>query len=389
MKKAILKTQLRIWTAAALMITAMTVVGRPVRADEAAPLQFTGAQAQVNFTTEFTNQTPNKALTYSVTNGAAVPAQNGSPEIKEGYQGHRVLVNGTAQKGTSTFTSGTGASQNQVTLDFSAITFPELGIYRYIIQQSGTPAKESGSGITYDVRPDGTVGNGLRYLDVAVYLDESGNNTISYALHSDDGAQKTTDAEPAKLVDKSTGYANTYENHNLSIQKVIAGDQADPSEYFQVTVKVEQEQSQTALPVDITKAPGDGSAHINASTINITNGTGEQAFYLKGGEQIVIHGISWGASYTVKEDKAAMDLEGYTVTATVAGNDTSSQGSAIAMDQADDSVKDLDFTDEAAVTFTNTKNGTIPTGIAMSILPGLIIVGIGIAGIVYILRKRR
>ncbi len=84
-----------------------------------------------------------------------------------------------------------------------------------------------------------------------------------------------------------------------------------------------------------------------------------------------------------------MDLEGYTVTATVAGNDTSSQGSAIAMDQADDSVKDLDFTDEAAVTFTNTKNGTIPTGIAMSILPGLIIVGIGIAGIVYILRKRR
>ena len=120
--------------------------------------------------------------------------------------------------------------------------------------------------------------------------------------------------------------------------------------------------------------------------------TSDDAFTvtLGNGEYVVVYGLSAGDQYTVIEDKAGE--EGY-VTSVTTGT-TATNGTNTPWDK-DEEEKDIvgqvsanSFENDAYVTYTNTKDASAPTGIAMDIAPYALLVVIAAAGCFVFLRKR-
>ena len=127
--------------------------------------------------------------------------------------------------------------------------------------------------------------------------------------------------------------------------------------------------------VDISNA--DATSGTTASTIaanqgkqNPTGATGAELaagvkFYLQHGQSIKIENLPAGAHYTVTEN-----AENYT------SNDPAN---------SEDDIADAD----ATVAFVNTRDGQVPTGVLLTVIPGVLLLGAGIAGIVIMTKKKK
>ena len=92
----------------------------------------------------------------------------------------------------------------------------------------------------------------------------------------------------------------------------------------------------------------------------------EYTFKLKHGDTITIANLTYGVTYTVTETAAA----GYTTTS------TGDHGTINAADQTAE--------------FTNTKTGTVDTGVVLNNMPYILVLAVLAAGVaVFIIRKRR
>lgn len=298
------------------------------------------------------------------------------------------------------------------TVDFSNVTFSEPGVYRYKITENDTTEK----GITKDSNP--------RYLDV--YVESAENGTLSikgYVFHTANEAQQKNGANPEG---KNKGFENKYETKDITLTKVVTGNQGFRDQYFKFHVDITDLDGEARLfltdkdgnkPYKSTDTvayaynkdtgtrttgqnrfvatEGNGSfadvsapdgADADMSGLALTaNSSGNASFdvYLKNGESLKINGLTEGAKYTVTETS-----EDYSASATK--NNQAIDLTHNGTDHTDATATQTLAGDET-VAYTNKREGTLPTGIYHNNRAAFNIMGIAAAGgaIAIVIRKRR
>lgn len=264
-------------------------------------------------------------------------------------------------------TAGKKYATQSFDIDFSGVDFKNAGVYRYVIKEK-------------DVDPPYSITSSqTQYIDVYVQyapLAGGGNEeTLSIQgifMHTNE--ELTPDVNNP-TGSKSAGFDNAYTTYNLTVEKYVSGNQASKQEYFDFTVKV------TECPVADTYTVNVTGTENNAeeAKLVVSDGTGTATFKLKNGQGVIIQGLPVGTKYTVSEATSS-----YTATyAVIEGGEvklTNISGNEYA--------NDAGITGDTTVTFTNTREGTVPTGILLTIVPFAALMLLGAAGIVVIFRKK-
>jgi len=231
------------------------------------------------------------------------------------------------------------------------------------------------------------------------------------------------------VADKSDGFVNEYLTQDLIFGKEVIGNQGSRDKYFEFTLNLGNLDPNSEYVIDLICAEatsGSNTATIAANQDKnnyvdgqlASDGSGQyvlkanaegtitQKFYLKDGQYIRIQGLAIGSTYQVTEaeedykkiEKIQAGLN-KTARAVVNGVGTSIANGAViesfldnlsgtiaeevASPVAGDNVGDI-FTG-----FTNQRQGTIPTGVMMTVLPGAMVVLSGGAGVWFLMAKKR
>lgn len=260
--------------------------------------------------------------------------QDGDGTVKDGEAEAApalgTITGATYKEGAATINGTTG----DITVALPEYT--NVGVYEYTLKEAaGTTA-----GVTYydkDIK-----------LVVTVVNDNNGKLRIA-AVHT----ESTGEA-------KSDNFPNTYKAGELDVSKTVIGNLGDKNKYFEFKVTLTGENGKTYRD---SYAVTGGSNTANPSTIKIGE---ETTFLLKHGDTIKIENLPYGVTYTVTETAA----EGYTT------EKTGDTGEINAADQA--------------AKFTNTKEGSIDTGVVLNNMPYILVLAVLAAGVaVFIIRKRR
>ena len=336
----------------------------------------------------------------------------GTPTISEGTNSGKAVfavtddtVNEESKETADNvvFATATGDDEkyakHTLTVDFSQVTFPEPGVYRYIITEQAN-ATNAAHGITNDSEP-------ARTLDVYVQDNDGALNIAGYIMYSGEvtEAPKKTATTPAATPNgaeagtKSNSYTNKYSTNNLTVGKKVTGNHASKDKYFKFTVAITNAVAGTVYDVDLTHAfAGDIPADVNDATTGKTDAAGNPTeitvgndgsatavFWLQSGQYVTIQGLAQTTDYSVTE--ADYSEEGYTATA-ASSTDNDTQFSISDVNFDDDTTGTIDDAD-LATGFTNTRSGTIPTGVFLSVA-GPAIIGIAAAGgLVFFTMKRK
>lgn len=244
--------------------------------------------------------------------------------------------------GTTTITAPLSA-----VLDVSKFTAP--GIYRYKITQQ-KPALDGLS-----------VTNGALFLDVYVENNGTGYVVKGCTLSAEAGSGKKTD-----------GFVNDYATHKLTIKKIVAGNQGDKNKDFQFTVSLSGATGETYKYVKVkkdgTSTPGDVAN--SGSTVSVN---------LRDGDYIIFYGLSSEDTYAVTEGD--YKKEGYETSYKIGETGNETKSNTI-------SAKGIG-TSDTTVTFTNTKEATVPTDVIRTVVPYAAIVAFAaVMGVVFF-RPRR
>ena len=143
-------------------------------------------------------------------------------------------------------------------------------------------------------------------------------------------------------------------NANITVSKTVAGAMGDKTKDFTFQLKMT---GNTPAKLPYTKGKETG-------TLDVVNGVAK--FTLSHGENIVLSEIPIGTTYEITEVDGASS--GYTV------KSTNSSGT---------------LTEDTNVSFTNTRNGTVPTSAHTNILISIGLFAIALAGLFWYLRKRK
>lgn len=244
---------------------------------------------------------------------------------------HLGTITGAAyEEGAATVSGTTG----DITVALPEYT--NVGVYEYTLKEvAGTTA-----GVTY-------YDKGIK-LVVTVVNDNNGKLRIA-AVHTESTGET-----------KSDNFPNTYKAGKLDVKKTVTGNLGDKNKYFEFKVTLTGEAGKTYRD---SYAVTGGSNTENPSTIKIGE---ETRFLLKHDETIHIENLPYNVTYTVTETA----VDGYTTTKT---GDT---GTINAADQT--------------AAFTNTKTGSIDTGVVLNNMPYILVLAVLAAGVVvFIIRKRR
>ena len=286
------------------------------------------------------------------------------------------------------------ASVKQAVIDFSGVEFAGPGIYRYYVSEP-----TEGGNLTYDTqRQDKT--NGVasrRTLDVYVlrYDDpqtgEVSNYIAGYVLHELDDLYER---EAGTAADKSVGFVNEPALSNITLACKIVGNQAAIEKYFAFNIRI---QSPSGAPfttgVDWTEAaealnpvPNPATSYdfddIKAANTNEwtsgADGLLTKTVYLTNGQKIDIQDLPIGSEYYIEvleEDY----LSNWNISIHSVVTDSPAVGEE--KDRTGDQTLDVDTQD---VLFILTREGVVPTGIAVSALPGLILLAVSAIIVVYV-----
>ena len=180
------------------------------------------------------------------------------------------------------------------------------------------------------------------------------NGTTPVSAPTDTAIAELWSAPEYTTVD--TGDAGTFTNrkiYNLTIEKKIAGSWASPSDEFDFTVNVPALAGQSVEVVLATEASGDTPASEQTVTADFDD-TGEWSFTLRGGQSVVIPGITGRTAYSVSEGAVAT----YAASAQVTAGDTTGVTNTVGTSTGSDAeaVSDESLEANTTVTFTNTRN---------------------------------
>ena len=416
MKKTTLKT--RLWALAATLLLLVSLLALPVSAANVAPTANLKTTFDKYLVMNANANVPNAEFEFTITAGAAVDATTGSsrsiyagddalrvadfPVLKVDSTGDTTTakVNFVAedttydrvQDGDILVLGGEEKyAKKTVTVDFNDVDFNAPGIYRYIITEKNDANQQ---GISYD-DPN------TRTLDVFVEYDDAEQGTLkvsNYILYP--GTK--TDTIDVETGTKDDGFTNTYTTYDLTLTKTVTGNQGDRDKFFKFTVEISNAVPGTVYDVVI---PDDGPAetdlaegeslddpgrNVNLSELTVgepeepnTTGSVTATYYLKHGQSIVIQGLTADTKYTIAETSYSTD--GYTTSNTVKVGDKE----AVTSDTPNTTGEKTMGKGDNVVTFTNDKQGTVPTGILLETAPYLILGAVVVVGLVVLFATRR
>lgn len=289
--------------------------------------------------------------------------------------------------------------------DTNANGINKPGVYRYTLTEDTTTSPIAG--VTYNNNGTSPT-TGSYYIDVYVQYDDSEpekleianiivSTSTSYGAGSDedDNYEGKVNATPGTTTGGTSGaqFCNKLNTYDLEVKKTVTGNQGDRTKDFKFSVTISglvDGQNYTYQTVKDTTATTTATAE--NGTITLTDLT------LKDAQGIKFLDLPYGATYTVTEDPTS--AAGYKTTATVTGDDTtitsnttSSGSSSVAggavTDDKTGNTNGGGLTGDATVTYENNKEGTIPTGILMTIAPFVALMLIGLVGAIVILMKKR
>lgn len=314
-------------------------------------------------------------------------------------------TDGAADDGITKSTAKKYAT-GEFTLDFQKVQFKEPGVYRYVLTETGAGTTDNlGAGISH-------VGNYQKTLDVYVTDDDGTLAVDKYILYNSiiaDPPAISNNAELDPKVDrtsttntaKTDGFVNEYSSQSLSFAKRVTGNQGSKDKYFKFTVTIENASgatlnvntdgfettttanSATVYTTAVMNAANaiDQNTTITGQQLVITSDTASYDFYLQDGQYVTLDGLPKGAGYVVTEAN-----EEYTSTETEDADGKKFTYNSIVF--KDDNEGTIGTTD-VATGFTNTKDGTIPTGVILSIA-GPAVVGLAvIGGLIFMIIKRK
>ena len=244
--------------------------------------------------------------------------------------------------GTTTITA-----QLSAVLDASKFTAP--GIYRYKITQQ-KPVLD-GLNVTHEAL----------FLDVYVENNGTGYVVKGCTLSAEAGSGKKTD-----------GFVNDYATHKLTIKKIVAGNQGDKNKDFKFTVSLSGATGETYKYVKVKK---DGTS----TPEGVANSGSTVSVSLSDGDSVTFHGLSSEDTYAVTEGD--YKKEGYETSYKIGETGNETKSNTI-------SAKGIG-TSDTTVTFTNTKEATVPTDVIRTVVPYAAIVAFAaVMGVVFF-RPRR
>lgn len=367
---------------AAITLTAVSVgTTMPVQAANIAPKDNLATTFNKYLVMDENANVPKVEFSFTITPGTAVAATSSSPAIYAGIGVPKIntavfnpgdqTTEGKPEDTLDNTTKGFKYATKEVTVDFNDVSFTAPGIYRYTITETAVTQ----DGIINDT-------NSTRTLDVHVNYKKDSEDQLevsNYALYA--GKPPIT-TEDFTTKSKSEGFTNQYETQNLTLEKQVTGNQGDRDKYFKFTVEITNAVEGTKYTVNLQNAEAkptvDGMPETNAATLIATQGSVTETYYLKDDQSIVIQGLTAGTNYTITEDTYTSD--GYKTSYVIDSNEK-----VEASDTGEQNMKDSDH----KVTFTNNKEGTVPTGILLETAPYIVLAVVVLAGLTVLFMTRR
>lgn len=242
------------------------------------------------------------------------------------------------------------------TPDYFVITLPDyekVGEYTYTFSEKAPTTKTAG--VTYDSETyqlKVTVINEVTKNDNGQEIP-TGHLVRKVAVRKN--SDTTTDPKT-----KVKDIKNTYEANALTVGKKVEGILGDTSKEFTLTVTFEAPEG-TTWNNDIKATPND------AQKASVTNNGNTYTVKVKDGGNVTFENVPDNAKYTVTETEA--DQNGYDTTGQVKNAAT--------------------LSDDKTVTVTNTKGGTVDTGVLLNNAPYIAILGGAAVVTIYLVNKRR
>ena len=401
--------------AAAWIMTAVvsSISALPAFASNYPPVPGTETELEKVLITDKKAEIPAEEFTFSVRSGSAAAETDSTVKVWAGLNPERVKVNGQAGSGTVAFAAGEAKTAGEegdtfanssekvyavktIALDFSEVSFPEPGVYRYLIAETAPAApviSVDDPVTTVDVYVHDTAG----VLEIAGYVAYEGE--ITAAPKTTEGEETITPLDGktpngAEAGEKDDKFRNELPTQNLEFGKEVTGNQGSKDQYFSfrlsltglgagTVLNVETDSDvlnphrndATAYSVEDMKAANNRDDDSNKDGHQLTadeNGEVSWDLYLHDGQYVTVLGIPKGAQYSLTEtDEAA----GYRKTETI--SDEEGKDGTAYRDSVSGTVGNADI----LTGYTNDRTGVIPTGIAAASGGGLLILAAGAAGL--------
>ena len=220
-------------------------------------------------------------------------------------------------------------------------TYEKVGVYEYTLREvAGKTA-----GVTY---------YGKDILLKVTVIEQGGKVRVA-AVHTESGEGDDTA--------KRDNFPNEYSAGDLNVTKTVAGNLGDQSKKFDFTVKFTKPDGKDVNSTITATVAGVGATNFNIAWDD--KGTYTYTFQLAHGQKASFANLPYGVSYTVTEAAA----DGYTTTK--AGD----SGTISAAEQT--------------AAFTNTKEGSIDTGVTTENLPYVLLIGFVVLAGAALLIKRK
>ena len=368
----ILKKLKKGFAKAAAIITSLALVTVPVLADDSTDTssQTSGASGAagtmtIPVTLDLTYNDKDSiqplSFTCNITPDASLPAasDDAAPDTRFAgvAQGASVVENSSApQEGSQT---NTAVYTAQVQFDVSKFTLP--GLYVYTLQ----PVVSLG-GKTYEPTAIDGLTIDPQSLTAEVWIVDQSDGSLGVGgvdiYQSSDETQKISKA----------GFKGNFQTQSVSLTKMITGNQADMEAKFPFTFTIQGTPGQV-----ITYKLPDGTT--NTLTISDKGTATVQSPIELGNKQTVtVYGLTPKDSYSFKETNSSDYTQTYQIDD---GKETAATDGAVAtttIGQADQKV-----------TFTNNKEGSLPTGMIQTYLPYVLVVALVLVfGGFYLARRK-
>lgn len=281
---------------------------------------------------------PPAEFNFTVETGKAIYDTEKNINVDEG-------VSGNISVDKATFAANDPSTQ-KVAIDFSEVNFVAPGNYHYVLKETN----DNQQGIKYDATAYDL------YVTVAYGKDD--NLVITNYTMIDPSDNNTESKNDGNII-------NTYETSNLTLKKEVKGNQGNKNKEFNFTITFNGGTKDTVLNII-------GSDNNTTITID-EDGKATANVKLSNGESVTVYGLTKDMTYDIQETEA--NQNGYVTTVT----------------EGEKSGTITDTDTDVSVTFTNTKEGTVPTGILLETAPYMILGAVVLAGIVvlFVTRRRR